>query len=47
MFISGMTIAFWSGPVFTFIAFAYLPMIVVVIGIFGVYMMKKVNIKLD
>ena len=47
MFISGMTIAFYSGPVFLLIALAYLPMIIIAISIFGVYMLKQVNLKLE
>ena len=35
MFIGGLTIAFWYGPVFTFIMLAYLPIMVLLFAFFG------------
>jgi len=47
MFIGGLCIAFWTGPIFTFIMLAYLPIIVILFGCFGKVVKKQMQLKLD
>lgn len=46
MFIGGLAVSFYYGPVFTLIALAYLPIMIVIIAIFGALVGKKMVEKL-
>ena len=46
MFFSGLTISFYLGPVLTLIAMCYLPIMFIVIAIFGAVVGKKMRLKL-
>ena len=46
MFCGGIAIAFWYGPIFTLICLSYLPIVVCVIGVFGLLVSKKMKAKL-
>jgi ABC transporter transmembrane region len=35
MFVGGLAIAFWKGPIFTLICLAFLPIMMMVIAVFG------------
>jgi len=35
MFVGGLGIAFWKGPIFTLICLAFLPIMMIVIAVFG------------
>jgi len=47
MFIGGLAIAFWYGPIFTLICLAYTPLMVGAIAIFGGLVSKKMKDKLE
>lgn len=46
MFISGLCIAFYQGPIFTLVSICYMPLMVGVISIFGGLVGKKMREKL-
>jgi len=46
MFISGLSIALYYGPIFTLISIAYMPLMIIVIGLFGAVVSKKMRAKL-
>lgn len=47
MFVGGLAIAFWYGPVFTLICLCYIPLMVAIIAIFGGVVRKKMNEKME
>ena len=46
MFVSGLTIAFYYGPIFTLVTLCYMPLVFATIAVFGRVVMKKMASKL-
>ena len=46
MFVSGLSIALYYGPIFTLISLAYMPVMLITIGGFGAIVSKKMRQKL-